>query len=457
LGKNSEIMLNMRHLNFIKLMLTVGLVLVLASCSQEEKIKSGEQESKKPNIVLMISDDQSWTDYSFMGHEHIQTPRIDKLAAEGVTFTRGYTTAPLCSPALASIATGLYPYQHGILGNDPVFEAKNQRYSKDWRVERMEHYQPLIEKFRNINTIEDKLGEIGYQSLQVGKWWLGNYANGGFDKGMTHGDPTRGGRHGDEGLKIGREGLDVVYNFIDSSMTADQPFYVWYAPFLPHAPHRPPDSLRQKYLPLAPTEAVANYWAMCEWFDITCGQIVDYVDRKGLSEETLFIYVTDNGWIQDPDRPNRYAPRSKREPYEMGIRTPIIFNWKGKIDPLLDTARAVSAIDIATTIYGICGIESPKELQGINVLDKQRLNERDLIFAETYAHDFSNIDASLFYQIAIDLPHKLILPDSGNVQNADIELFNIVSDPFETGNLADQEPELKNDLLNKIDSWKKTN
>jgi len=450
-------MFNMIDLKIIKLMLCTWLVLLLASCSQEEKAKSVEQESKNPNIVLLISDDQSWTDYSFMGHQHIQTPRIDKLAEEGLTFTRGYTTAPLCSPALASIATGLYPYQHGIIGNDPVFESENERYSTEWRNDRMEVYQNYINSFKKIETIADKLGENGYASLQTGKWWLGNYANGGFDKGMTHGDPTRGGRHGDEGLKIGREGLNVVYNFIDSSMAADQPFYVWYAPFLPHAPHTPPDSLRQKYLPLAPTEAVANYWAMCEWFDITCGQIIEYVDQKGLSEETLFIYVTDNGWIQDPDRPNRYAPRSKREPYEMGIRTPIIFNWKGKIDPLLDTARAVSAIDIATTIYGICGIESPKDIQGINVLDKERLNERDLIFAETYAHDFSTIDASLYYQIAIDLPYKLILPDSSNVQNAEIELFDIVADPFETRNLAAQEPGLKNELLNKIDNWKKTN
>ncbi len=83
------------------------------------------QESKlPPNIILLISDDQSWPDYSFLGHEHIRTPRIDQLAAEGLTITHGYTTAPLCRPALASMATGLYPHQHGVYGNDPVFDPR---------------------------------------------------------------------------------------------------------------------------------------------------------------------------------------------------------------------------------------------------------------------------------------------------------------------------------------------
>lgn len=419
------------------------------SCSSKKGEKSNVTD--QPNIVLIISDDQSWTDYSFLGHEHIETPRIDQLASEGLTFTYGYTAVPLCSPALASIATGLYPYQHGILGNDPVFDSNEKKYSKEWMNERMSHYQQYIDNYKQFNTIADILGEEGYASLQTGKWWIGNYKNGGFDKGMTHGDPSRGGRHGDEGLKIGREGLDVIYNFIDSTSNAHQPFYIWYAPFLPHAPHNPPDSLKQKYLEVAPTEAVANYWAMCEWFDITCGQLMDYIDQKDLSRETLFIFVTDNGWIQDSERPNRYAPRSKREPYEMGIRTPIIFRWKGNIEPEMNTTDAVSSIDIARTIYGICGIEPPANLMGINVLDSSALNNRETVFAETYAHDFTTIDSSLFYRVAIELPYKLILPDTKNKPDAEIELFNIVTDPFEQKNLADSNPGKVEELRKEIE------
>ena len=427
------------------------LVLVLSGCflNKNRTLESAD----RPNIVLIISDDQSWTDYSFMGHEHIQTPRIDQLAASGLTFSYGYTTAPLCSPALASIATGLYPHQHGILGNDPVFSSAERKYSPEWLQERMKHYQPVISKFEELETIADVLGENGYTSLQTGKWWPGNYATGGFDEGMTHGDPSRGGRHGDVGLEIGREGLDVVYHFIDSAEEQNKPFYVWYAPFLPHAPHNPPDSLKHKYLPLAPTEAVANYWAMCEWFDITCGQLIDYVEKKGLSQNTLFVFVCDNGWIQDPDRPNVYAPRSKREPYEMGIRTPIIFNWDGKIEPEFNTKNPVSSIDIATTIYEICGIEAPADLQGIHVLDNTALNARKTVFAETFAHDFTTIDSSLYYRIAINFPWKLILPDGTNKPEADTELYNIEQDPYEKENLAEEKPEVVGRLKNQIENW----
>ena len=93
-------------------------------------------QKMRPNIIYIISDDQAWTDYGFMGHPHIETPHIDKLAQESLTFTRGYVTAPLCSPSLASIITGLYPQQHRVTGNDPIFDSEEKRYSKAWQVER---------------------------------------------------------------------------------------------------------------------------------------------------------------------------------------------------------------------------------------------------------------------------------------------------------------------------------
>ncbi len=425
-------------------------------CSRQQKQPADSNinpESSLPNIVLIISDDQAWNDYSFMGHGHIETPRIDQLASEGLTFTYGYSPAPLCSPALASLVTGLYPHQHGILGNDPVFASDNKRYSTEWRVERTSWYKKYVDDFVKLPTIPSLLKSKGYQSLQVGKWWLGNFKNGGFDAGMTHGDPTRNGRHGDDGLTIGREGLDVVYDFMDDAVAKDKPFFIWYAPFLPHAPHNPPDSLKQKYMESAPTEAVANYWAMCEWFDITCGQLMDYVQNQGLSKNTLFVYVTDNGWIQDPDRPNRFAPRSKQQPYEGGIRTPIIFRWLDTIAPEMDTTSAVSGVDIAPTLLEICDIEAPDVLQGVNVLDKEALQSRDLVFSEAYAHDFSTIDSSLYYRVAIDFPYKLILPDSGNKPQSAVEFFNIQEDPFEDVDLSGSYPDQVHDLHMKIESW----
>lgn len=424
---------------------------LIISCSNF----SSDQEAQEnaPNIVLIISDDQSWTDYSFMGHEHISTPNIDKLAREGLTFTHGYATAPLCSPSLASIITGLYPHQHGILGNDPPFETKVKRYSDEWMVERRAVYQRYIDQFEKLTTIPDLLKEKNYVSLQTGKWWLGNFATGGFDKGMTHGDPKRRGRHGDEGLTIGREGMKEIFSFIDNAQEKKNPFFIWYAPFLPHAPHNPPEDLLQKYLELAPTPAIARYWAMCEWFDVTCGQLMDYVAGKGLANNTLFVYVTDNGWIQDPEISNKYAPRSKREPYEMGIRTPIIFKWSGKIEAEMNTTAAVSAIDIATTLLELINIQPDEKMKGINVLDKKKRESRDLIYAENYSHDFSTIDSSLYHKIAIDLPYKLIISDTINKPKATTELFNIVEDPFEEVDLFNEHHPKVKEIQSKINQW----
>lgn len=421
------------------------LVTILFSC---------DDKNSRPNIVLLISDDQSWTDYSFLGHQQIETPRLDKLAQESLTFTWGYTTAPLCRPALASMITGLYPHQHQVVGNDPVFDESGlQSYSEEWMQARAKVNEKNIDRIKNLETLADLLGNVGYTSLQTGKWWEGHYSNGGFDQGMTHGNPEKGGRHGDEGLTIGREGLDPIYNFINEAQDEESPFFIWYAPFLPHAPHTPPDSLLNKYLPISPTPAVARYWAMCEWFDITCGQLIDYVDQKGLTENTLFVYVTDNGWIQDPERRNRYAPRSKREPYEMGIRTPIMFRWPGEIRPQMDFTNPVSSIDIATTILGICEIEPTDQMQGINVLDQNELTQRETVFAETYAHDFSSVDSSLLYRIAIDLPYKLILPDPENKPDQSPELYNIMEDPLEKTDISASEPEKVQELTSKINEW----
>jgi len=432
--------------NLTRLICVFLSLLVLTSC------KTGEPEL--PNIVLIISDDQGWTDYSFMGHGHIRTPRIDQLASEGLTLTRGYTTAPLCRPALASIITGLYPHQHGVIGNDPVFDpVAEKRYGPGWLLERAEYNEPYIRKIGEVATLADLLGEAGYVSLQTGKWWEGHFSRGGFTRGMTHGDPSRGGRHGDDGLEIGRQGLDIIFDFIDQAQKEERPFFVWYAPFLPHAPHTSPDSLREKYLVAAPSQAVANYRAMCEWFDITVGRLMDTIQEKGLSEETLFIYVTDNGWIQDPDRPNRYAPRSKREPYEMGIRTPIIYRWTGTIEPEMDTTSLASCIDIAPTVLRVCGLEPTHEMQGINMLDEAVRKERDAIFAETYAHDFSTIDSSLYYRVIIAGAWKLILPDPANRPEGSAQLYNLVNDPHERNNLAEENPEIVSRLQKRLEEW----
>jgi len=168
---------------------------------------------------------------------------------------------------------------------------------------------------------------------------------------------TQGGRHGDKGLEIGRKTLQPIYDFIAQSRKDAKPFFVWYAPLMPHDPHTPPERLMAKYRDKAPSEAIAKYWGMVEWFDETCGDLLNYLDREGLAENTLVLYLADNGWITD-SKTGRYAPKSKQSPYDGGLRTPIMVRWKGRLVPKTSDVP-VSSLDLFPTILKACEIKSP--------------------------------------------------------------------------------------------------
>ncbi|QDU37460.1 Arylsulfatase precursor [Maioricimonas rarisocia] len=420
---------------------------------------TGAAQATPPNIVLIISDDQAWTDYGFMGHPQIQTPRLDRLARESLTFTRGYVPDSLCRPSLTTIVTGLYPHQHGIVGNDPPPPADLAGKPK-----RQQFRDPRYLQIRNeyINHIDraPKLAEIlhnelGYLSHQSGKWWEGHYSRGGFTHGMTHGDRTRGGRHGDEGLTIGRQGMKPVEEFIDMAIDEEKPFFVYYAPFLPHTPHNPPERLLAKYRDKTDSLPLAKYWAMCEWFDETCGQLLDYVDAKGVADNTIVVYVTDNGWINLTER-SAYAPKSKRSQYDGGTRTPIMIRWPGKVEPRMDIENLASSIDIVPTLLEAVGLEPTDRMEGINLLNNTAVADRDAIFGEIFEHDIQHMTdpaASLRFRWVIEGDWKLIVPHEGREPNAPIELYNLDEDPHETENEAAEYPELVAKLRERLDAW----
>ncbi len=428
-----------------------------------EGLADGTERSRKarPNIVLIISDDQAWTDYGFMGHPIIKTPNLDTFSRESLTFKRGYVPTSLCRPSLATIITGLYPTQHFISGNDPGFPAdvsSPDRHSSAT-------YQRLVEelnaKIKTLETLPRILARHGYLSHQSGKWWEGSFQDGGFTHGMTHGDPTKGGRHGDLGLKIGREGLQPIFDFIDDC--GQQPFFVWYAPFLPHTPHNPPARLLKKYLQADRPMGLAKYFAMCEWFDETCGELIDHIDEKGLGNDTLFVYVTDNGWIQKtplteaPRNWNKgFAPGSKQSPSEGGVRTPIMLRWRGTIKPFLDEKSLVSSVDLAPTILAAAGLDPVDSMTGLNLLDVSQTNrlDRDQVYGEVYAHDVADINQprrSLLYRWCISGNDKAVFYLDGQTGrhgsihqfmqgNRKPQLFNVASDPFEKNDLSELRP-----------------
>ncbi|HVT29386.1 MAG TPA: sulfatase [Lacipirellulaceae bacterium] len=415
----------------------------------------------QPNIVLILSDDQAWTDYGFMGHPVISTPSLDELAGRGALFDRGYVPIALCRPSLATIITGLYPHQHGITGNDPspaLAPLNSPQYAK--------LREELISRIDRCQTLPKLLAERGYVSFQSGKWWEGSYRRGGFTDGMTRGFPNPGGRHGDEGLKIGRDGMQPVFTFIDSAVAEQKPFFLWYAPMMPHQPHNPPERLLAKYRAKVESLPLARYYAMCEWFDETCGELIRYVDQKGLTNNTLFVYVSDNGWIQNPNKEGQEL-RSKQSPNEGGIREPIILCWPGTIKPQR-RSELVSSIDLAPTILSAAGAKVPDNLPGENLLPLLRDGRplsRKAIYGEGFAHDVADLnspEASLLYRWIIEGRWKLILTYDGKLgryaaihkdKERDPQLYDLSADPHEMENVAAKHPKIVQQLAQKIADW----
>ena len=423
----------------------------------------GLSAKKSPNILYIISDDQAWTDYGFMGHPQIKTPRLDKLAKESVLFERGYVPTALCRPSLVTLANGRYAHKHGVTGNDPSPKNYPPKDGENYKQKRAQ----LISYLDRFETLPNLLGEQGYLSHQSGKWWEGNFKHGGFTHGMTRGFPQPGGRHGDDGLKIGRDGLKPIEDFVDHSMKENKPFFLWYGVFLPHTPHNPPERLLNPYKELGLPISIAKYYAMCTWFDETCGQLIDLLEKRNLRDDTIIVYVTDNGWIQNPER-GGYAPRSKQTPYEGGIRTPIMFSWPNGGLKNGKRKDVVSSIDLFPTVLAATGARTPKGLPGLNLLENLKTEKpikRKGILGETFAHDIADVENpedSLLFRWTIEGKWKLLLTYDGEVNSYKTthpreekrpQLFNLLKDPKEEKNLAKDNPEVVARLAAKIGKW----
>ncbi len=384
----------------------------------------------RPNVILILSDDQGFTDYGFMGHKIVQTPNLDRMASQSLLYTRGYVM-PVCSPSLACLLTGKLPHEHGITGNDLSKSAADLAV-KSGELKR----SPLSHRLlQNTLILPKVLSEAGYLTFQTGKLWNVTAPEAGFTDGMT----MKEGRHGGEGLEIGRKSMQPIYDFIEKAQTEKKPFFIWHAPMMPHTPHNPPPEFLAHYQGKGLSPKAEKYYAMVEWFDKTCGELDSYLAKKNLTENTVIIYLADNGW--DAEEGNR----AKLSPYEMGIRTPIFVRWPEKVKPMRDEETLASIIDFVPTVLTACGLKVPSDLTGLNLLDRPAMTARKAVFVEAYRHDIADLanpSKSLVAQVVISGWSKLIIPGAVAPDKAfasgpkRIELFDLKSDPLEKRDLA---------------------
>jgi uncharacterized sulfatase len=189
------------------------------------------------------------------------------------------------------------------------------------------------EVVKHMDTLPRMLKKIGYASFEGGKYWEGTFDMAGFTEGMADkisNEPLK-----NVGTELGRQTMKPLYSFIDKY--AKEPFFIWFAPMLPHVPFDPEEKYLKLYEGKGLSKMATKYYANCTKFDDRVGELVSYLEKKGLREKTLLIYISDNGWEQDPNTDYKDVEffiggsKGKNSMHELGFRSPFIFNWPGRV------------------------------------------------------------------------------------------------------------------------------
>jgi len=424
------------------------LVIATTGVIFSSRVSAKNTQSNKPNIILIIGDDISDADFGCYGHPHIRTPNVDKLASDGIRFTTAYPTPGVCVHTRRRVITGRYPHNTGA----------------------PELHTDLPEGQVMFPAI---LKQEGYYTAAAGKWHLGNYAKSAFDK-IVESSP----------------GGEELWVQCLQQRPKGKSFFMWFASHDAHRgwspekdakAHTSEDAIIPPYLIDTPTvrQDMAQYYDEVQRLDRYTGEVVKELKNQGVLENTIVIFMADNG---------RPFPRCKTRLYDSGIKTPFVIYWpdglkqKGKVSHSL-----VSAIDIAPTILELAGVKSPPSFQGISMmplLTDPKTSIRKYVFAEhnwhtQIAHErmgrhedyvyIRNAHPQLPQICGLDAqcPQKELreLARQGKLTPAQMdplleprpaeELFNVSDDPHQIKNIAG-DPEYRKvleELRKLMDEW----
>jgi arylsulfatase A-like enzyme len=311
----------------------------------------------KPNVVLIITDDQGFGDVASHGNPHINTPVHDRLAASGARFDRFYVS-PVCAPTRGSLLTGRYNLRAGVFGVTRGYETIHA----------------------NELTIAEALKANGYRTGAFGKWhngrYLPNHPNGqGFDTffGFCGGHWNR---YHDANLE--RNGVPVetkgyiIDTLTDSAMgfiraNRNRPFFCYIPYNTPHSPWRVPEKWWRKYNGKGLDEQAQCAYAMVENIDWNVGRVLKLLDTLKLAKNTIVIFMTDNG--ANSDRFNAGMKGRKGSVDEGGVRVPFFIRYPGVIKSGTKISNIAAHIDVLPTLMDLCGVKKPegKPLDGINL------------------------------------------------------------------------------------------
>lgn len=442
-------------MSFKKEIVFASSVLALSPLLVDAK-EARQVEKEKPNVVVILVDDQGYGGVSCYPQNYpIETPNIDKLANEGVRFTQGYTSGQFSSPTRAGLLTGKYQQSFGFYS---LAEPAAGGVPQD---------QKMISQYMKEN---------GYRTAAIGKWHVGdnipNHPNNrGYDYfyGFVDGihdyfDPVVGGSWSGwfNGVAFVMEGYDPVvemdyatYEFTDRAIDfinedSDDPFFLYLPYNAIHSPLQAPEELIKKVAknPAKPTPQEKVH-AMTIALDNSVGRVVDALEAKGVRDNTLIFYLSDNGGAKNSDVWDLRG--NKGSYYEGGIRVPFIINWKNNIPEGQVIEEPIISLDIAPTILAATGMKQT-DMDGVDLIPymtgKKSGEIHDVLYWSVEKGDDKDVYKNEF---AIRKGNWKLVSDPK--QQKDYNLYNLESDPFEQNGLKDKYPEKYEELFALYLQW----
>ena len=399
-----------------------------------------------PNIILILADDLGYGDLSSYGATDLQTPAIDGLAASGMRFSRFYANSPVCSPTRAALLSGRYPPMAGVPG------VIRTRAEDNWGA--------LSE---DVILLPDMLRRKGYHTAMVGKWHLGLTApdrphDRGFDRfegflGDMMDDYYHHRRHGLNYMRHNDEVLtpeghatdlfsDWAVRYIESRTASEAPFFLYLAYNAPHTPIQPPDDWLARVRAREPeiSEERAKLVALIEHMDHGIGKVIEAVQANGYADNTLIVFVSDNGGQLNVGANNGPLRDGKQSMYEGGLRVPAVVVWPGQIAPGSTSDYPALTMDLYPTLLDAAGVPVTHFIEGQNFMpmlrgEAQPWQDRYLFFSRREGNMRYN---GKTIEAVRQGPWKLLQ----NSPFAPLELYNLEADPLETTNRIEDEPEV---------------
>jgi len=464
--------LRMKNKSLIENLLSFGRAFLLISLALNgNKFALQAAPPTKPNIVFVLADDLGYTDVSCFGSKFYETPNIDRMAAQGLRFTSGYTCGPNCQPTRAALMSGQYGPRTGVytVGSIERFNWRSRSLRPADNVEKL-----APEKI----TLAEALKKAGYATAIFGKWHLGedpehHPAKQGFEEaivsmGKHFNFNTNPKTECPAGAYLADFLTDKGVDFMQRKK--DQPFFLYLTHFAVHAPHEAKANLMEKFKPKPPVGGHHSpvYAAMIASVDESVGRVLKCLADLNLAQNTLVIFSSDNGGVGGYEREgirggsitdNAPLKGGKGMLYEGGIRVPYVFHWPGKITPGAVCEQPINSVDLYPTLLEIAGAKPAPgyPLDGASYLSLllnsgQSASDRNPL----YWHFPGYLGAG--QGTWRTTPAGAIRQGDWKLleffEDGRLELYNLREDLGEKNNLAAQMPDKLKELQGKLLAWR---